>query len=107
MPRSVQSQGNSPLSPEEKRTILLQLHELKSCRETVKVYEDYAARDREQDAREKANYERSLELEREATRLANERAAFYESAFKSVTKRPGGFGCIMGKIFTLGIYRCK
>ena len=107
MPRSVQSQGNSPLSPEEKRTILLQLHELKSCRETTAVYGQYVARDKEQDGREKANYERSLELEKEATRLANERAKFYEDAFKSVTRKPGGFGCVMGKIFTLGLYRCK
>lgn len=98
---------NSPLSPEEKRQVLLQLHELQSLRETVGVYEQYVARDREQDAREKANYERSLQLEREATKLATERAEFYEQAFRSVTRKPGGFGCVLRTIFTLGLSRCK
>lgn len=106
MPPCVQSQENSPLNSEEKRTILLQLHELKSCRESTAVYEQYVARDREQDAREKANYERSLELEQEATRLATEKMQFYKDAYLTLTKKPGWW-CSWGRwVFALGIPKC-
>lgn len=103
----VQSQDSSPLTSEEKRTILMQLYELRSCRETNAAYEQYVARDKEQDTRERENYERSLQIEKAATALQAERAKFYEDSFRAVTRRPGGFGCVMGKIFTLGLYRCK
>lgn len=107
MPRSAQSQTNSPLTPEEKRQILLQLLELRSCRESVRTYEAFVERDRELDAKEKSNYERTIEIERSATALAQERAKFYEDAFRAVTKKPGGFGCVLKKIFTIGLARCK
>jgi hypothetical protein len=74
---------------------------------------EYAARDREQDARERVNWQRALDLERQATQLAQrerdlqaERAAFYEQAFKSATKRPG-VGCRILAALTLGIHRCN
>ena len=96
-PLCARSQQSSPaLNPAEKRTILLQLYELQSCRGQVVSYEEYAAREKEQDERERANWQRALELERQATQTAQkerdlqaERAAFYEQAFKSVTKKPG------------------
>jgi hypothetical protein len=113
MPRFGRSQENSPLSPEEKRQILGQLFELRSCRDETRAYEQYVARDREQDAREKANLERSLELERQATALAQkerdierDRAETYEKLYRSLTKGPG-IGCILKRVFTLGIHRCR
>ena len=102
-----------PLSPEEKRQILGQLHELRSCRDQVKTYEQFVTRDQEQDVREKANADRALELERQATAivmkerdLAQEKAILYEQLYRSVTKGPG-VGCRILRVVTLGIARCK
>ena len=109
-----QSQQTSPpLDPGEKRQILLQLYELQSCRGQVASYEEYAGREKEQVERERANWQRALDLEKQATQLAErerdlqaERAAFYEQAFKSVTKRPG-LGCRILAAVTLGMHRCN
>ena len=108
-----QSQENSPLTPEERRTILFQLYELRSCRAEVEALEAYIERDTEQDAREKANYERALELERQATRLtererdlALEKAGLYEQLYRGLAKKPG-FWCRISQVFTLGIARCR
>ncbi len=102
-----------PLTPAEKRQILFQLYDLRSCRGEVASYVEYAGRDREQDARERANWQRALDLERQATQLAQrerdlqaERAAFYEQAFKSATKRPGP-ACRILAALTLGLHRCN
>lgn len=106
-------QNSQPLSEGEKRQILLQLNELRSCRQTVLGYEEFLAREKEQDERERANMSRALELEKQATGLAQretaiqkERADFYEAVFKSVTKG-SSFGCVVKKILTLGIARCR
>lgn len=108
-----QSQASSPLTSEEKRQILLQLYELRSCRESVQSYEQFVSRETEQDGRERANYERSLELERQATALAQkerdlaqDKATFYEQALKAVTKQPG-IGCRILRVLTAGIHRCQ
>lgn len=102
---SQQSSPPAPLTESEKRIILSQLYELEACRSQIAAQADFVSRDAAQDAREKASYERALELERQATvlaqkerDLANERAAFYEQAFKSVTKKPG-FWCRIRRIF--------
>lgn len=108
-----QSPQTSPLTDSEKRTVIIQLLELRSCRESVKAYEQFVARETEQDAREKTNGDRALELERQATGiaqqerdLAREKATLYEQMYRSVTKKPG-IGCWLGRIFTLGIHRCQ
>ncbi len=108
-----QSPQNSPLTPEEKRQILGQLLELRSCRDESDAYQRYIASDREQDAREKANSERALELERQATDLAEkerdlaeEKAELYIQLYRSVTAGPG-IGCRILRILTLGIRRCR
>jgi hypothetical protein len=110
-----QSQQNSqdPLSPEEKRQILGQLYELRSCRDQVKTYEQFVSRDQEQDAREKANFEKALELEKQSTTLAmkerdlaQEKANLYEQLYRSVAKKPEA-GCRILRVVTLGIARCK
>jgi hypothetical protein len=112
-PYVLSQQNSPPLNDSEKRRILGQLYELKSCREEVSAFGEYSSRDLEQDSREKANYERALELERQATALAQkerdlaqEKAAFYEQAFRSVTKKPG-IGCRILKAITLGLSRCQ
>jgi 3-methyladenine DNA glycosylase/8-oxoguanine DNA glycosylase len=93
--------------------VLGQLYELRACRDEVRTYRDFVARDIEQDAREKANAERALELEQQATGiarqerdLAREKAALYEQMYRSLTKRPG-VGCWVKRIFTLGMARCS
>ena len=112
-PYALSQQNSQPLSDSEKRQVLGQLLELKSCRQESAAYEKYVGREQEQDVRERANYERSLELERQATAIAEkerdlykDRAAFYEQAFRSVTKKPGTL-CRLARFFTLGIARCE
>jgi hypothetical protein len=114
MPLFAQCQQTSqPLNDEEKRQVLGQLLELKSCRESVGYYEQYVSRETEQDLREKLNWERALELEKQATTLAQkerdlaaEKAKFYEGLYRSVSKKPG-IGCKLIKIITLGLARCQ
>ena len=102
-----QSPGSSSLNSEEKRQILVQLLELKSCRAEVSAYEDHIRRERQL-------ADRALELERQATALAGnerdlalEKAAMYEQLYNSVKSRKATFGCILAKIFTVGLHRCK
>jgi len=109
----VSQQNSQPLSDSEKRQVLGQLLELKSCRQESSIYEKYVEREQQQDAREKANCERSLELERQATAIAEkerdlfkDRAAFYEQAFRSVTKKPGVL-CRIQRVLTFGLARCE
>ena len=108
-----QSLPEQPLKPSELRQILAQLYELKALRQQVAEYEAYVARDQEQDARERLNADRALELERQATALARkerdlaqEQAALYKQLWEASKKKSGGFGCVMKKIFSLGIARC-
>ena len=116
-PLFAQSQQPSPAAPplssEEKRRILAQLYELQSCRSEVASYEDFVNREREQDAQERANWQRAVELEKQATALAQkerdlalEKAAFCEAQFKSLTKKPG-LGCRVLAAITLGVHRCN
>jgi hypothetical protein len=104
---SAQSQGSSPLNSEEKRQILVQLLELKSCRAEVSAYEDHIRRERQL-------ADRALELERQATALAGkerdlalEKAAMYEQLYNSVKPRKTTFGCVLKTIFSAGLYRCR
>lgn len=115
-PLCAQSQQSSPVPPlsnEEKRRILAQLYELQSCRGQVASYEEFVDREREQDERERANWQRAVDLEKQATVLAQkerdlalEKTAFYEAQFKSLTKRPG-LGCRVLAAITLGVHRCN
>ena len=102
-----------PLTEPEKRQILRQLIELEAAREQIRAYQDYVDRDRQADDRERANWQRALELEKQAAAiavkerdLAEERAKFYETAYHALAKKPG-FGCWMRRIFSLGIARCR
>jgi hypothetical protein len=109
-----QSQPSSPpLTEEERRLILSQLYELRSARQEIKIYEQYVSRDTEQDAKEKANTDRALELEKQATAIARqerdqqkEKATLYEQLYRSVTRGPG-VGCRILRVITAGIHRCN
>ncbi len=108
-----QSQQISPLTPAEKRQILFQLYELQSCRGQVAAFGEYSDREKEQDQRERENWQRAFDLEKQATQLAQkerdlqaERAAFYEQAYKSLIKKPG-LGCRILAAITLGVHRCN
>lgn len=110
---SGRSQDNSPLTPDEGRQVLGQLLELGSCREESAELARHIERDQEQDARERATWERALELERRATGLAEqerdlarEKAALYEDLYRGVTRGPG-IGCRILRVLTLGIHRCR
>jgi hypothetical protein len=89
------------------------LYELRSARQEIKIYEQYVSRDTDQDAREKANADRALELEKQATAIAQqerdlqkEKATLYEQLYRSVTKG-AGIGCRILRAITLGIHRCN
>lgn len=114
MPLSgLKAQSSPPLNEQEKRIVLRQLHELEAARAQIRAYQEYVDRDREADSRERLNCERAVELEKQAAaiaikerNMAEERAKFYEAAYKSLAKKPG-FGCILKKIFSLGLARCR
>jgi hypothetical protein len=110
---SQESSPAAPLNEPEKRQVLSQLYELKSCRDQVRAYAGAIEADRKLDEKERANYERALELEKQATALAEkerdlqkDKAAFYEQSYRTLIKGPG-IGCRIAKILTLGIARCK
>ncbi len=104
--------SQAPLSEQELHRILDQLWELAAARTQITALAAAIARDREQDERERANAARALELEKEATAvaqrerdvairerdLAADKAAFYEAAFKSATKKPSRW-CSFKRIF--------
>ncbi len=113
VPCGLCQQSSPPLDEREKRRILEQLLELKACREEARTYRDYVSREAAQDAREKANGERALELERQATALAEkerdlaiQKADLYEQMYKSLVKRPG-LGCRILRALTAGIVACR
>lgn len=115
-----QSLPPSRLSDDEIRQLLRQLNELEQLRALTAAQATFAVDCQAQRELEKANYARAVDLEKQATGLAQketglamrerdlerERAAFYEAAFKSVTKKPG-IGCLLKRIFTLGLARCR
>jgi hypothetical protein len=102
-----------PLNSEEKRLILQQLYELQAARAQILIYEQFLVREREQDQKEREAADRVVELEKRATALAQgerdlaqEKADLYKQLWEAATKKRGGFGCTMKKIFTLGLARC-
>lgn len=105
--------GSPPLNDGEKRAVLRYLYELEATRAQLSGYREYVSRDREADEREAKNWQRALELEKQATALAvrerdlaADQAKFYEAAYRSLAKKPG-FGCWMKRVFSLGIARCR
>ena len=105
-------QPQPPLNETEKRLVLGQLLELKSCRQETAAYKDYLSRETELVTKERVNYERALDLEKQATALAQkerdlaqDKENFYEQAYRTVTKKPGKL-CQVVKVITLGLAQC-
>lgn len=93
---------------------MIQLYELRSCRDEVGLYKRTMESETEQRAREKAMHDRELELEKQATDLmrrerdlALDKAGHYQSLYEAVKKKPGGVGCFFKRFFTFGIHRCQ
>ena len=106
-----QSQAD-PLSALELRELVARLAELRIARAKIAVLHGHINARDQIDAREKAFWERSLEIERRGVALAERerdiertRADFYEGAFKAATKKRSRL-CTLAKISTLGIARC-
>lgn len=103
----------APLTAAEKRQILDQLRELEAARPALGVYEEYIAREKELDSKERENWQAALSLEKERTALEKTRAdieatraSFYEDLYNTAAKKKAGIGCILQRIFTLGLSRC-
>jgi len=108
-----QQSSQPPLSEHEKRTILLQLIELEDARRSIAAYVEFVKRDAEQDTRSDelakqalALKDQEISLVRRELTLAIERAEMYKQLYEAVTKKRGGIGCFLKKLFTLGIARC-
>lgn len=113
LPFAVCQQTSQPLTEAEKRTILSQLVELQACRAQLAAYSDFVSRETQLDLQAKANFDRALELEKQATLLAQkerdlaqEKANLYENLYRSVARKPGWW-CKLRRILTLGITRCS
>jgi Na+-translocating ferredoxin:NAD+ oxidoreductase RnfC subunit len=108
-----ESSPPAPLTNGEKRQIISQLYELQAARSELAAFTDFVAREKDQDARERTNSDRALELERLATQLAQqerdlakEKAATFEALYKAATHKRS-LGCTLAKVFTLGLARCN
>lgn len=120
MPYAVSQTDSPPLTNLEKRLILEQLNEvgscrdkLQSCQEKIKIYELFVDQEQDKDKLIEANCEQRVALIKEtvdnmkaARDAALDKAQFYESAYRALTKKPG-IGCWLKRIFTLGIARCS
>jgi hypothetical protein len=90
------------------------LRELQTTRPVVIGYEEYVQREKEQDQKERENWQGALDLQKERTALAEEReklqkekADLMESLYNACCKKkPGGFKCFLKRFFTAGLSRC-
>lgn len=104
--------SSDPLTEQEQREILLRLDELKLARQQITLYERNLEAERVQVIREKEWQQRQEQLwQREKELLGRERDLYkgkaeeFEKAYLAAIKKRG-WGCKLGKIFTIGIYRC-
>lgn len=123
-----QAQATAPAPPcecvpqfssEELRLLLSQLFELQASREKNLTYEDFIKKLEDQFQKETANWKAQLDNQKALTLLseqknentqkkldtANEKAKFWEDAYRTVTKKPG-FWCAVKKFFSFGLAKC-
>ena len=91
----------------------MQLYELQAARGQIIAYDQFIQREKDLDAKERDNWQRQLDLEKQATTLkqkevdlVTEKANLYQSLYNTAKKKKAGFGCVMGRVFTFGLYRC-
>jgi hypothetical protein len=102
-----------PLTEGDKRQVLNQLYELQSSRSQILAYDQFIQRETDLSQKEHDNWQRSLDLEKQATALAEkerdmekEKADLYLSLYNAAKAKKGGIGCALKRIFTLGLARC-
>jgi hypothetical protein len=107
------SPAPSPLTEAEKRQIILQLYELQNARLQISTYETFIQREKDQDTKERENWQRSVELEKEAKALVQkeldlekEKSTLYQNLYNTCKKKPGGVGCFFKRLFSFGLARC-
>lgn len=107
------------LSDEELRVILEDLYELESCRRTNVALAAHIDTMDAQHQEEKKNWEALLEVEKQQLAVmqetlanmqvkldtAQEKAAFFEEAYRAVTKKRS-FWCSVCKFFSFGLAKC-
>lgn len=97
--------------------MLLQLIELETLRQQVKMYRDFFERLEKQNANAVNACQQAIQTEKDITDiktkglqaqidLLQEQVDTYKHLYELATKKSGGFKCIMKKVFTLGIGRC-
>jgi|GEM_PF-3388588 len=108
------SSPSPPLNEGEKRRVLSQLYELKAAREANIQFQQVIQRELDLYEKEKVAWQRTVDLEKQATQiaiqerdLARQQRDHYKALYESVVKKPGGFGCVLKKLFTIGIARCR
>lgn len=99
-------EDNSPLTPAELHQVLLRLLNCNVCQEQLAIYEQSISSSKELCAK-------AIEAEREKTSLkqkeldiALDEAELWKGLYNTIKKKKAGFGCWMGRIFSLGNYRC-
>ena len=95
------------------RQLLNQLYELEGSRAQNISYADFVKREQALHEQEKLNWQKTIDLTQQQVDLKQreldlekEKSAMYKSLYDAAKKKKAGFGCWMGRIFTLGIHRC-
>lgn len=106
------SQSSVPLTTEEKKEGILYIEKFALSVEAETLLRDVIRRERELMDRERALLNRELDFEKQRTSLAERdaavernRADFYKNTADSLTKK-NSFGCVLKKIFTVGLSKC-
>ena len=112
--KNLQLDNQFELNSEELKQIGYRLVELKVYRAQVAALKEALEKDAEVDKRneelhkrEIELYKREIELKDEEIRTLRTAMEFYENAYDVTRKKGISFGCVMKKIFTLGIGKCK
>lgn len=110
-------QENLPLTAPEKRQIAEQLNELEALRAKVAEYKKAIQeltnerQEAKQTCKDAIDAEKEIGKAKEATlqkeiELERSNAAFYKEQYEILLKKRPSFGCIVKRIFTLGMARC-
>jgi hypothetical protein len=113
LPLIAQENSKTPLSIEDEREVLRQLIQLESERMTRRLLEEQLQKEHALEERERSAAARELEAQKALTTAAEQgrglerdRAETYKGLYQEVKKKPGGLGCRVKQILTLGLGRC-
>lgn len=106
------AQDSPPLTSEELREILVRLVELQAARERIAVQAEHIGRLDDLRGREAALHAEELELRQRLVSIAErerdveQRRADQLAELLDARGRGDRFGCVLKKIFTIGLARC-